>query len=85
MMLLHHSEGIAHGCVRADGDRIVDHPVFGPLDPADLLALDLYRHILVDYSDTSGPGHRYREVGFCHGVHCSRHDRSMKPDIGGKV
>ena len=78
MMLRHHSESSPHGGVRADGYRIVYHPVLGPLDTAYLRNLLFDRHILVNDAYTSGTRHGNRKFRFSDGIHRRRDDRRMK-------
>ncbi len=51
LVLLHQGEGVAHGVVLGDGDRIVDHAVLGALHAAHLRGLLGDRHVFVDDAD----------------------------------
>ena len=82
MMLAHHCKCFADSSIRTDSDWIVDHAVLSPLDPADLFALLLDRHVLMDNTDSTGPCHGNSQVSLSHSVHCGRHDRSVKFDVG---
>ena len=85
MMLAHHGEGSSDSCIRAYGHRIIDHPVLSSLYAADLFALLFDGHVLVDHSETSGPGHGYSQLCLGHGVHSGGHHRSMKLDVRGEI
>ena len=81
MMLRHKGQCIAHSSLRADGDRIVNHTVLRSLDPADLLALLVNGHILVNHTDTAGTSHRDSKISLSNSVHCRRNNRSAERNI----
>ena len=57
----HHGKGILHGAAAANGHRVVDHAVLGTLHDSHLASLGLYRHVLMNHTDTTfagdGDGH----------------------------
>ena len=65
VILMHDVEGILHGRATLDGDRIVNHTVFGTFHDGNLTSLLLYRHILMNHADTTFTGN-----GDCHGCLC---------------
>ena len=65
----HHGEGVADRRIGTDGDRVIDHAVLRSLDTADLLALRLDGHVLVNDTDTAGTGHGNRQFGLGYGIH----------------
>ena len=84
-VLLHQHQRIPHGIILADGDRIVDHAVFGALHLAHLGCLFGNSHILVDHADTACPGDRDRHIGLGHRVHSRRNDRRIDLNVARKT
>ena len=64
-----------------DRKRIDDNPVFGSLDPIDLVGLHFYGHVFVDYAYAALASYRNRHFGFGDGIHCGRHKRDVKAYI----
>ena len=85
VVLAHHRKRFTHSGFRANRNGVVDHPVLSPFYAADLLALFLDRHVLVDHTDSSGPCHGYSESRFSHCVHGGGHDRSVELDVGREI
>ena len=85
VVLGHHGEGIADGRFRSDGHGIVDHAVFRTLDTANLLALGLNGHVLVNHANATGTGHGDGQFRFGDGVHRGRDDRGVDGDVTGEM
>ena len=81
LVLLHQGEGVAHGVVLGDGDRIVDHAVLGALHAAHLRGLLGDRHVFVDDADAPLARQRDGQRGLRHGVHRRRDDGNIELDI----
>ena len=68
-------EHLAHGHLRRDSDRILDHARFESLDRCNLRGLHFDIHILVDDADAALLGKRNRQARLGHGIHGSRQQR----------
>ena len=53
MVLLHHGQSVTHGLAALDGDRVVDHAVFGAFHGVDLTGLLGDGHVFVYDTDAS--------------------------------
>ena len=84
-VFLHTGLGIAHQGICREGDRVQDHPAFGPFDPPHLHGLLVYRHVLVQNPYTPFPGHGNRHAGFGHRIHGCRYNGHIDADVAGKL
>ena len=81
MIFVHQVERILHGASELDGDRVINHAVFGTFDNGHLARLLLDTHVLVDDTDSAfacyGNGHsRLR-----HRVHGSGNEGDFQFDV----
>ena len=81
MIFRHDVKGLSHSRTEGDGDRIIDHTILSSFHDGHLTGLILYRHILVDHTDTTltrnGNGH----LRLCDGIHGGRHKRHIQLDV----
>ena len=68
----HDVQGLSDCASQGNGDGVVDHAVLCALDNSHLARLILYRHILVDDTNTSLAGNGNSHLAFCYGVHRCR-------------
>ena len=85
VMFRHKSQCIAHCSFRADGDRIINHPVLSSLYATDLFALLLNCHVFVDDTDTTCASHCDCKVSLSDGIHSRRHDWSTESNISSEL
>ena len=80
MVALHQREGVGHGIVRAERDRLDDHPRLGALHLVDLGNLVGDREIAVDDPDSARARERDRKPRLGDGVHRGGDDRELEHD-----
>ena len=66
---------LLEGGLRADRDRVGDHPGLGPLHQVHLVGLVLDRQVAVQHPDAALAGHRDRHPRLGDGVHGAGHQR----------
>ena len=85
VILFHQVQGVSHGLILVDGNRVYDHAVLRALHLPHLGRLLGDTHIFMNYADTSfpcqGDGHRR----FCYGVHSGGHNGDVQVDVAGKL
>ena len=74
LILLHESQGVAHGVILEDSHGVVDHAALGALNATNMRRLCSDRHVLVDNADTALACQGNRQVGLGYGVHSGRHN-----------
>ena len=72
---------VADGGFRADGDRVADDAGLELLDLGDFGSLLLDAQILVDDAHAAELGHGDGQAGFGDGIHGSREDRKLQPQV----
>lgn len=80
-VLLHEAQRVAYGILLENGDRVVNHAVFGTFHLPHLRCLLLDRHVFVYHSDTSLPCERDGQRGFGDRIHCGGYDGNVKTNV----
>ena len=78
-------DGITHGHVGGDRDRIRDNTEFVALDARDLTCLFIGGEVLVDDADPAFLGHGNGKAGLGHGIHGGGNQRNIQGDIAGQA
>ena len=81
MVLRHDFEGLSHGASQWNSDGVVDHTILSTLYNRYLACLVVYRHVLVNHSDTSltGDGNSHLAFGYC--IHSCRYKRNVQLNV----
>ncbi len=74
VVFAHHAESVGHGRAFKDGDRVVNHAVFGTLYSMHLTGLLFYRHVFVNNAQAALACDRYGKLTLGHCVHSRRYD-----------
>ena len=69
VIFMHQFECVAHSLVALDGNRVVNHAVFGTLHDGYLTGLFFDAHVLVNHTDTAFAGNGNGHLRLCHRVH----------------
>ena len=68
-IFVHDVQGLLHGMLGGDRDRIDDHSAFRALDAVDLFGLAINGHIAMDETQAALPGHGDGQMSLGDGVH----------------